>query len=420
MKHYNENQKGPMLIYFVDELETSFVLNDLINLSERFGVIHLFTINVIPNKSKVPSNVILHEQYMDWNRYSFINLLFKHFFLAMRVFVYELWKVKKWIPLRKNLSSLMLNVFKADSVYKRLQAAGLNDETIRNTPFYAFWFYDTCYLSILNEKYKVNKIIARAHGGDLYEDRPSRLKRPDLRHFQLKHLSALLPVSEHGTDYMKKMYPDWQKKIHTVYLGTRDGKRNQHKPQEFTLVSCARFSKPKRLDKIAAALLRTNVPLTWIHIGDERLNQNIPGMAEYLELRKQLERHPLIKVKPMGAVENAAIFKLYQQQPVSLFISLSENEGIPVSIMEAISFGIPVLATDAGGCREIVNKQTGQLLPVDISADSVAQILNNFSDSDMNTPAFREHVRKFWETHFSEEHNFARLITFFHKSPEKR
>ena len=124
MKHYYENQKGPMLIYFVDELETSFVLNDLINLSERFGVIHLFTINVIPDKSKVPSNVILHEQYMDWSRYSFVDLLLKHFFLATRVFIDELWKVKKWIPLRKNLSSLMLNVFKADSVYERLQASG--------------------------------------------------------------------------------------------------------------------------------------------------------------------------------------------------------------------------------------------------------------------------------------------------------
>jgi len=48
-----------------------------------------------------------------------------------------------------------------------------------------------------------------------------------------------------------------------------------------------------------------------------------------------------------------------------LFINTSSSEGIPVSMMEAQSFGIPILAMDVGGVREIVGPQTGRLLQQD-------------------------------------------------------
>lgn len=49
-----------------------------------------------------------------------------------------------------------------------------------------------------------------------------------------------------------------------------------------------------------------------------------------------------------------------------LFVNMSLSEGIPVSIMEAISFGIPIIATNVGGNAEIVNDETGVLIPVNI------------------------------------------------------
>ncbi|MFR4320263.1 MAG: glycosyltransferase [Blautia massiliensis (ex Durand et al. 2017)] len=44
-------------------------------------------------------------------------------------------------------------------------------------------------------------------------------------------------------------------------------------------------------------------------------------------------------------------------------MNVSSSEGIPVSIMEATSFGIPGIATDAGGTKEIIrDKENGVLL----------------------------------------------------------
>lgn len=400
------------LVYFVEEIETSFVIHDLINLSQRFEHIYLFCGNKIPDKSKVPANVQLYEQYMDWGRYNMLRLLLTNFFFVFNVLAAEMLKAKKFIPVRKNLSSLLLNIFKADAVYAQLNAAGLGKEELMHAPFYAFWFYDTSYLGVLRQKYGIRKTIARAHSGDLYEDHASRVKRSDLRHFQLDNLSYLLPVSRQGAEYMATTYPAYRLKIHTVYLGTKDGGTNPHQPEGLTLVSCARFNYHKRLDKIAQALLNTHVPITWIHIGDERLGQDIQGMSEYLKLRKQLEALPNVQLRPTGAMDNADIFNLYRQQPVSLFISLSENEGIPVSIMEAISFGIPVMATDAGGCREIVNEKTGVLLPVDVSVEAVGRNLDAFANAALNNPEFRNQVRRFWSGHFSEEHNYQTLMNY--------
>ena len=38
-----------------------------------------------------------------------------------------------------------------------------------------------------------------------------------------------------------------------------------------------------------------------------------------------------------------------QAQPYHVFLNVSSSEGVPVSIIEAMSFGIPCIATNVGG-----------------------------------------------------------------------
>ena len=59
-----------------------------------------------------------------------------------------------------------------------------------------------------------------------------------------------------------------------------------------------------------------------------------------------------------------------------MFINLSSSEGIPVSIMEAQSFGIPVIATNVGGSGEIVVSETGVLVDENRTEASVLLSLN--------------------------------------------
>ena len=64
----------------------------------------------------------------------------------------------------------------------------------------------------------------------------------------------------------------------------------------------------------------------------------------------------------MGYVPNVEIMQFMEESNVDVFINLSTSEGVPVSIMEAQSYGIPVIATNVGGTGEIIDKDNGILL----------------------------------------------------------
>ena len=94
----------------------------------------------------------------------------------------------------------------------------------------------------------------------------------------------------------------------------------------------------------------------------------------------------------------------YRRNRVDLFISLSSSEGLPVSMMEAISFGIPILATDVGGVSEIVKRATGRLVSVDDPPELVAGVARAIVDGGGPT---RDEVRALFAANFEAEANFG-------------
>jgi len=55
---------------------------------------------------------------------------------------------------------------------------------------------------------------------------------------------------------------------------------------------------------------------------------------------------------------------------------------LPVSIMEAFSYGIPAIATAVGGIPEIVTEDCGVLLELDFEPEELATILEAWDVSD--------------------------------------
>ena len=48
----------------------------------------------------------------------------------------------------------------------------------------------------------------------------------------------------------------------------------------------------------------------------------------------------------------------------NVFVLASSNEGLPGVILEAMASGLPVVATDAGGCKDVVDDEVGALVPI--------------------------------------------------------
>lgn len=63
-----------------------------------------------------------------------------------------------------------------------------------------------------------------------------------------------------------------------------------------------------------------------------------------------------------------------------MFINVSSSEGLPVSIMEACSFGIPIIATNVGGTAEIVQAGVnGILLKEQFETEVLKQAILRFA-----------------------------------------
>jgi colanic acid/amylovoran biosynthesis glycosyltransferase len=398
------------IFYFVDEIESTFVLNDILVIAGRYDRIYLFSIDPLENKVKLPANVVVFEAFINWKNFSPLRVLTGNVFSILGIYLNECLSTKKIINFKAAISILASNIFKASEVRRHIDEHGLS-ETIRTAPFYSFWFYDCIYLAWMKKKGMIGRAIARAHSGDLYEDHISIKDRVLLRNFQVRYLSMILPVSRIGTQYLQNKYKSAQKKIRTIYLGSEDPvMTNPFSTDSFVIVSCASLRHHKRIHRIAEALTHVNIPITWHHFGSENLDTDDPKIGEYVKWKDLLKAKQNVTYISHGYTDNQDLFEFYRTIPVNFFVSLSAAEGIPVSIMEATSFGIPVLSTDVGGCREIVTEQTGKLIPLETSVESIAGMLTALSSSDMNTKQFRQGVRKFWEQNFDRQHNYIELF----------
>ena len=100
------------------------------------------------------------------------------------------------------------------------------------------------------------------------------------------------------------------------------------------------------------------------------------------------------RVRFLGAVPDAR--QLYPGFDVLL--SASDAEGLPNAVLEAAAAACPIVATDAGGTREIVDDGlTGLLAPVGDVAGLSAALTRVFQDPDLATRlagAARAHVAR--------------------------
>ena len=255
---------------------------------------------------------------------------------------------------------------------------------------YSYWlFYGALALARIKEKYPGLRAVSRAHGYDLYEERRKSGSLP-FRRLLARGLDAIFFISKHGKDYFESRYPGHKDKYRLSYLGVRVGDQPLKKEGSlFHVVSCSRLTPNKRVDTIASALAGLKgSPVRWTHFGD-------PLAGEEMEkVKKALLDAPHVQWDFPGWTSREEIRAFYAKEKIHCFINASLSEGLPVSMMEAMLAGIPVIAPAAGGIPEIVDTETGFLLPEASSPEEIGQAVLRL----MKEPEKREEMsRKAYE-----------------------
>ena len=99
-----------------------------------------------------------------------------------------------------------------------------------------------------------------------------------------------------------------------------------------------------------------------IDVFDNKIELIIGGNGEVVKLQKIIEKYQIGNiVKFVGWVQHET--KVQYLQDSDVYILPSYNEGLPVSILEAMSYGKPIISTNVGGIPEIVkNNENGFLI----------------------------------------------------------
>ncbi len=256
---------------------------------------------------------------------------------------------------------------------------------------YSYWMYEPALVAVgLKRYFTSSRVVSRAHGYDLYEDRHIYDYIP-YRKMTLECLDAIYPISENGRHYLSEKYHGaYDCKISVKRLGTDkffDGTKQEKKTDGILIVSCSNMVPLKRIDRIIDMLHLEKREMEWVHFGDGELMESIKKRT------KSLPQNILVHF--IGRVPNRDIQRFYSEHFVNAFVNVSEYEGVPVSIMEAQSYGIPVIATDVGGTSELVHhNENGVLLKKDF-ADK--ELLDAIEQVELNEELYRKNAKKTWE-----------------------
>lgn len=247
--------------------------------------------------------------------------------------------------------------------------------------------------------------VTRAHGGDLYADRHPGDYMPLQREI-VAAADAIHPVSEDGVAYIRRRFPEAAPRTSARRLGVRGAATVTPASTDgrLRIVSCSALlhvKRPSLLALIIDAIGRRHTDVQWDHFGSGPLEP---------ELRRAVAAFgPTVQCSLHGRVPNRSVIEHYERHPVDVFLNTSSSEGVPVSMMEAMSAGIPILAPAVGGIHEIVRPDNGQLFSPDAEAHDVAEQLLALH---ARTPPFdRGAIRASWELLFSAATNYESFAT---------
>jgi glycosyltransferase involved in cell wall biosynthesis len=308
-----------------------------------------------------------------------------------------------------NLLLLFKKVIKALQLRDYIKEKLLKEDLRQNIVFYSYWFKTGAHAISLLEFGNIVR-ISRAHGSDLYEEKTVTGYLP-LLSFSAKKLDAIFFTSKHGMDYFSAKVNFESDRFCISRLGvnspgTRDIKANIS--EEYLIVSCSNLIALKRIELIIYALesLKICKVVTWLHFGDGVLRNELEALAG-----RKLGSLSKIKFRFMGHYPNNELLEYYRNNKVDLFINTSSTEGIPVSIMEAQSFGIPVVATDTGAVAEIVIDGTGSLVPVDFKTADLTNLIEYYANlPDREYDTIRMNAIRNWEANYNAISNYNNFI----------
>lgn len=249
------------------------------------------------------------------------------------------------------------------------------------------------------------RFVCRAHRYDIIEaDRGI-----PLRGFTWRWLEKVFPVSAAGAAELLGQRGAARSKVQVAYLGVQGLARPvpvNPLGSRVLFVSCSGVRPVKRLDMMlrlveAYAAEEGAQRVDWVHFGDGEQLEELRACGRGAEARRGN-----LRVEWRGGMDNAAVLREYESLGGAIFLNTSSSEGLPVSIMEALSAGFPVVATNVGGTAEALEGGSGELLDATPGEGDFVGAVNRVRGDYM---AYSRRARAAFEARFNAEKNYRQF-----------
>lgn len=377
----------------------AFLNSEAVFLPKYFERVHYVPLWKKGEVRDIPEGSVVEQPLLDFNPKGNAKLVLKGVFCFSPLFfaIPVFFKEKVWRG-RRRFWDFMTSLLIIRAAY-----ASLDIKFEKNSLVYSYWGDKLALLiPLLKRKFDIIA-VSRFHRVDLYEEVCGGYK--PFRKWLFKSLDVAVPIAEDGKRYLEERYGiDALKNIKVHRLGVFDRGLNPNVEEpDFQIVSCSNIMPVKRVAFLAEVVRGLGFNVRWTHIGDGPLRT---------EVEKVVDRFPEhVKGVMLGAMPNDKVLLYYAKHHVDLFVNVSESEGVPVSIMEAFSFGIPVMATNVGGVAEIVDETVGKLLPVDITVEQLRDEIKSFYNNPQRVQ-MRTNARNRWSERCDASQQYSAFCEF--------
>lgn len=171
-------------------------------------------------------------------------------------------------------------------------------------------------------------------------------------------------VDHYSEDMISLENPDFKDKLDEI-----------RKKYDKVVMCISRISAQKKFD-LFLEIAKERPQYAFVWIGNKEIINNLPS-----------------NVSCLGETHSAYVYLNY----ADVFILPSNYEGLPVSLLEALCLGIPVVASNVGGIGEVLDGKNGFAVENNVNtfSDKIDYVLENSVNQSMRVCARNSYLRSF-------------------------
>lgn len=257
-------------------------------------------------------------------------------------------------------------------------------------------FYRKFFIFLIAKKIFHKKIIYHIHAGkyDIFYKNASWLTKKWVKYF-FRNVDLVICLSDYWKSFFEQQFKCRRITIINNPILKPIYKANANIVDPIRLLFLGRINKDKGVFDLMQAIQENKIKYR------NKIKLYIGGEGESKKLLTYIDQEKLNNiVEYIGWVDNEKKNEIFSQSHI--YILPSYYEGLPMSILEAMSYGMPIISTNVGGIPEIVKQDYNGWIIDAGNLKALQKAIDFFIDYPDKIKNYGENSLKLVESYISE------------------